>query len=135
MATDKLKYNSASLHELNVGKFLNLFGEDHTMKIGFIVNKSPQDVKIFKHLAMVLTSKYHVKVIKVVTSEDQNRSIKGEHFRYHIREGVHSVPLKNQWDTSDLRGSWAYIEIEMEAVNDTKIDLFSAITYLRKSML
>lgn len=128
------KYN-IELHELNVGKYLNLFGKQHTMKLGFVCNAEPNAIKIFKHIQMILNVDYAIKNIKVKTSTDQERFIPGEHIVYRIREGMHSVPLKNPSDYADLRGSWAYAEIEIESINNHKVDLFSAIMHLRKSLV
>jgi hypothetical protein len=121
------------LHELNVGKFLNLFGKQHTMKLGFVCNASPQYTKIFKHIQMILSTDYAIKNVQVKTSLKQERFVPGSHMTYRIREGMHSVPLKNPQDVADLRGSWAYIELEIESINNTKVDLFSVIMHLRKS--
>lgn len=129
------KIQSESLHELNVGKYLNLFDQQKSMKIGFVCNMVPNDVKIFKHIQMVLNIKYAIKKITVTTSNKQSRIILGNHLVYRIREGMHSVPLKNQNDFDDLRGSWSYIEIEIESPTDKKIDLFSVIMYIRKSII
>lgn len=123
------------LHELNKGKYLNLCNKQYTMKIGFVCNASPQNVKIFKHLQMILNTDYPVKNISITTSLDQERFIPGNHMVYRIRESMHSVPLKNPNDWADLRGSWAYLEIEIESINNKKVDLFSAITHLRKSII
>lgn len=125
----------SSLHELNVGKYLNLCGKQYTMKIGFVTNMEPNSIKIFKHIQMVLSTDYSVSNICVKTSNDQERFISGEHMVYRIREGMHSVPLKNPEDFDDLRGSWAYLEIEIESINNKKVDLFSVITHLRKSII
>lgn len=135
MPTEVIKTQSESLHELNIGKYLNLFNNQKTMKLGFIVNSSPSDIKIFKHIQMVLNTEYNVKSICVETSNKQERSISPCHPVYKIREGMHSVPLKNIDDWDDLRGSWAYIEIEIESIDNQKVDLFSVIMYLRKSII
>jgi hypothetical protein len=129
------KIQSESLHELNVGKYLNLFNKQKTMKIGFVVNSDPNSIKIFKHIQMVLNTDYAIKNVSIKTSNDQERLIIGNHPVYRIREGMHSVPLKNINDFNDLRGSWAYVEIEIESINNSKVDLFSVIMYLRKSII
>lgn len=129
------KIQSESLHELNVGKYLNLFNKQKTMKIGFVVNSEPNSIKIFKHLQMVLNTNYSIKNICIQTSNDQERIIPGTHIIYKIREGMHSVPLKNPNDFDDLRGSWAYVEIEIDSINNSKVDLFSVIMHLRKSII
>lgn len=135
MATEVEKIQSESLHELNVGKYLNLFKKQKTMKLGFIVNADPQSIKIFKHIQMVLSIDYSIKTICVKTSNKQERLIAGDHPVYRIREGMHSVPLKNPDDWADLRGSWSYVEIEIESINNSKIDLFAVTMHLRKSII
>lgn len=129
------RYLCNSLHELNVGKYLNLCGKQHTMKIGFVTNVSPNTIKIFKHVQMVLNVDYAIKNVLVKTSQNQERFIPGNHLTYRIRESMHSVPLKNPYDYDDLRGSWAYIELEIESIDNQKVDLFSVITHLRKSTI
>lgn len=129
------KIESSSLHELNVGKHLNLFNKQKTMKIGFIVNSEPSSIKIFKHLQAILNTCYPIKKICVKTSTDQERMVLGNHPIYRIRESMHSVPLKNPNDWADLRGSWSYVELEIESINNSKVDLFSVIMHLRKSII
>ena len=129
------KLQNESLHELNVGKHLNLFNKQRTMKLGFIVNQDPSSVKIFKHIAMTLNTEYAVKGICIKTSLKQERLVNKCHPVYRIREGMHSVPLKNVDDWDDLRGSWSYVEIEIESIDDQKVDLFSVIMYIRKSII
>lgn len=130
-----VKIQSESLHELNVGKYLNLFSKQKTMKLGFIVNKDPSSIKIFKHIQMNLSTEYSIKNIYVETSNKQQRNINKSHPVYRVREGIHSVPLKNVDDWDDLRGSWAYIEIEIESIDNQKVDLFAVTMYLRKSII
>ena len=129
------KSRCGGLHELNKGKFLNLCGKQHTMKIGFICNSQKNSIKIFKHIQMILNTDYSVKNVSVKTSLKQERFIPGNHITYKIREGMHSVPLKNPRDYDDLRGSWAYLELEIESINNQKVDLFSVVTHLRKSII
>ena len=124
-----------SLHELNVGKYLNLCGKQHTMKIGFVCNVQPNTIKIFKHIQMILNTDYAIKNAVIKTSNNQERFVPGTHMIYRIRESMHSVPLKNPEDTFDLRGSWAYLELEIESIDNQKVDLFSVITHLRKSTI
>ena len=124
-----------NLHELNVGKYLNLFNKQHTMKIGFVCNPNPQTIKIFKHIQMILNTDYSIKNATIKSSQDQERFVPGNHMTYRIRESMHSVPLKNPRDWEDIRGSWAYIELEIESVNNKKVDLFSVITHLRQSSI
>ena len=135
VAREKSIEYCGSLHELNKGKYLNLFTKQHTMKLGFVCNKNPETVKIFRHIQMVLSTDYSIKKATVKTSLDQERYIPGDHVVYKIREGQHSVPLKNPRDWDDLRGNWAYLEVEIESINNQKVDLFSILTYLRQSSI
>lgn len=84
---------------------------------------------------MILSIDYAIKNVSVTTSLKQERFIPGSHMTYRIREGMHSVPLKNPRDWDDLRGTWAYIELEIESINNSKVDLFSVIMHLRKSTI
>lgn len=122
-----------TLHELNKGNYLNFFNKQKTMKIAFVCNEHFNYVKIFKSIQAILNIKYAIKNIKIITSLDQEKNISGEHFRYIIREGIHSVPLKNAYDTTDLRGNWALMELEIDSINNSKVDLFSVTLFLRKS--
>lgn len=136
MSTVKeIRIQSESLHELNAGEYLDLFGKKKTMKIGFVVNKDPKEVKIYKHIEMVLNTKYHVNVICIRTGEGVEKTIEGHHSRYRIREGKHSVPLKNITDRDDLRSTYCYVEIEIESIGNQKVDLFAVTVFLRKSIL
>lgn len=125
--------DNSSLHQLNVGPYLNFFDEQKTLKLGVVCNINPNQVKIFKHWAGVMNIKYNIKRIDVETSRGQTRAILGTHDRYRIREGTHSVPLKNQYDFDDLRGEWMKITVEIESLNNSKIDIFSFINFVRHS--
>lgn len=129
------KIYCGDLHELNVGKYLNLFGKQHTMKLGFVCNADPQNIKIFKNIQMILSTDYSIKNVSVTTSLKQERFVPGSHMTYRIKEGMHTVPLKNPKDWDDLRGTWAYLELEIESINNSKVDLFSVIVHLRKSTI
>ena len=50
-----------------------------------------------------------------------------------IREGRHSVPLKNRNDWSDLRGEWMQITVTIESLNNATVDVFSFINFVRNS--
>lgn len=133
--------NNNDLHELNEGMFLNFFDVQNTMKIGIIVNAQPNMVKIFKHFECTTNIGYHIKNIKARTSLDQTRTILASHDWYKIREGQHSVPLRNDTidptsiEMDDLRGKYIYLEAEIESINNTKIDIFAIVTHLRKSYI
>ena len=132
-----LSDNNESLHELNKGKYLNLLGKQSVMTIGFIVKDRKSLVQLFKGVLMELNIDYPVKEIRIHTERDANniRVITGEHFRYFIREGVHTVPLRNINDRYALRGGWLYVEIDIESNDDDRIELFSVVTSIRDSQL
>lgn len=131
------------LHQLNKGYNLRLFSEDKSMKIGVVINPEPQSVKIFKHWAGIINIERKVDNLSIVTSLGQERVITNDHNFYKIREGRHSVPLKNPTDWDDLRGEWMYIEAEISngggrfTQNDPdfkkKINIFSFINFVRNS--
>lgn len=121
------------IHQLNTGVFLNFFDVQKTMTIGITVNIQPTSVKIFKAWAGIINTNYPIKKITVKTSSGQTRIISGDHYRYKIREGRHSVALKNRTDWEDLRGEWATLEVELESKNNKKVDVFSFINFVRHS--
>ena len=127
--------DSSKLHALNQGDVLNLFEQQKTMKLGIIVNVEAQKIKIYPHWSGVISIPYPVKAIEIRTSLDQFRTVLGTHHRYKIREEIHSVPLKNRNDWADLRGKWMYLEIEVESIDNTKIDIFSFINFVRESYI
>ena len=123
----------SQIYELNTGIFLNFFDVQKTMKLTITVNVNATSVKIFKSWCGIVNIEYPIKKMVVKTSSGQERTILGNHYRYKIREGRHSVPLKNQNDWADLRGEWATIEVEIDSINNKKIDVFSFINFVRQS--
>ncbi len=134
------------LERLNDGKVLQISGENKTMTLGFVSNKFPQEIKQFVHLSGTISSIQKAKRIYVKTSTGQERTILGDHPKYQIKEGNHSLPLKNMYDSSlsreerfeekaTLRGTWAYIEMEFASEDYEKIDIFVLIAHLRKSFV
>ena len=132
---DTTRPESAELHALNRGEILNFFNEQKTLKLGVIVNVEAQKVKIYPHWSGVISIDYPIKSIEIKTSLEQLRTVLGSHHMYKIREGIHSVPLKNRTDWDDLRGKWMYLEIEVESIDNQKIDVFSFINFVRNSYL
>ena len=127
--------SSKDLHQLNTGNYLNFFDLQKTIKLGVLVNKNSETVKIYPHWSGYINTEYPIKQLILKTSLNQLRTVLGNHGRYNIREGVHSVPLKNNTDWEDLRGSWMYLEIEIESINNKKIDIYSFINFVRESYL
>jgi hypothetical protein len=127
--------DSKSLQELNKGNYLNLFGEQQTIKIKIVCAHDPQQSKIFPHWACLTNIRYHVKLIRIKTNSNQEKTILGNHHRYSIKENIHSVPLKNKFDFDDLRGNFMELEVEVESLENSKIDLFSFINFVRNSYI
>lgn len=125
--------NPDSLHQFNIGDYLKLYQDDKSMKIRVTININPETVKIFKHWAGIINIKYPIEKLTIKTNLGQERVIEGTHYWYKIREGRHSVPLKNEMDWEDLRGEWATIEAEIKSVDNKKIDVFSFINFVRHS--
>lgn len=122
------------LHELNAGKNLKIFGDNKSMRIKIIINAQPLSVKIFKHIAGIININFPIDKIVLNTSLGQTRIITGDHHMYKIREGRHSVPLKNRMDWDDLRGEWATIEVYISNKEPfNKINIFSFINFVRNS--
>ena len=125
------------LHQLNSGAYLNIFNHNQNMKVGIIVNAGTEKVKIFRGIEALLNTNYPVKSFKIYDNIDKTdvRTINGDHFRYKIREGKHTVPLLNADDRSPMRGEYAYIEVEIEPQDGKKIDLFALKTFIRESKI
>jgi len=132
---DGLRPQSSILHQLNKGLNLNLFTQLKTMKLGIVVNVNPDGVKIFPHWGGNISINYPVKQISVLTELGIARQVLGTHARYKIREGVHSVPLKNRLDRDDLRGKWMNLEVEIESLDNADIRIFSFINFVRNSYI
>ncbi len=133
--TGVMRKSSADLHQLNIGDYLNFFGEQKTMKIGVLINQEAEKVKIYPHWAGMINVDYPIKTLTLKTSLQQLRTVLGSHHRYKIREGIHSVPLKNRTDWEDLRGNWMYMELEIESIDNKKVDIYSFLNFVRESYL
>ena len=130
--------DESKLHNLNNGTTLELFDEQKSMKLGVTTYLPEEKIAIFTAWAAKINVRYPFKQMILRTSTNQAKVISGQHHRYQIRESLHSVPLKNRYDTTDLRGQWLYLEVEFEhnpaarAVNQ-RIDLFNFANFLRES--
>lgn len=123
------------LHQLNTGNYLNFFEEQKMLKLAVLVNEKQDTVKIFPSWSGIMNIDYPVTQIELKTSLNQLRDIFSNHPRYIIREGRHTVPLKNDYDWADLRGNWMYLEITVESIDNKKVDIFSFINFVRKSSI
>ena len=124
-----------SIEQLNKGPHLRISGNYKLMKIGVTTNISPTSIKIFTAWVANINIDYPIERITVKTSSGQQREILGTHHRYRIREGIHSVPLKNRMDWSDLRGEWMELIVEIANKKNKKIDIFSITNFVRESYL
>lgn len=127
------KLNLSVLEQFNKGVYLKISGTDRSMKIGVTTNIAPTSVKIFHNFMANINVDYAIEKLEIVTSSGQTRVIQGVHKRYKIREGVHSVPLKNDDDWADLRGEWMQITLEIRNKKNKKIDIFSITNFIRQS--
>ena len=134
-AEGEMRKDSSALHQLNIGDYLNFFDDQKTLKLGILVNKEAEKVKIYPHWSGMINIDYPIKNLELKTSLNQLRTVLGSHKRYKIREGIHSVPLKNPTDWQDFRGNWMYLEIEVESIDNKKIDIYSFVNFVRESYL
>lgn len=125
--------NSKKIGELNRGEVLNFFEVQKNLKLKVISAPNYFDTKINKGIAVYLNTNYPLLKTIFTTSLGQSRTVLGTHHWYKIREGVHTLPAKNQTDYDDLRGEWCAIEIESEVVNNKEVKFFSLINFFRKS--
>jgi len=125
------------LHELNEGDYLNLFGEQKELKIGFYVNAQLDKVFIHKGISIITSLDYPIKQVIYRSSLKQYRIVPGTHGWYKIREGNHTIPAKNESEIpeeyADLRGNWVYVEVTAESLNKNKVDILAIINHLRFS--
>ena len=127
------KKDTMEIEQHNKGVCLRFSGDDKSMKIGVVTNISPTKVKIFHNFMANINIDYPIEKIEIKTSSGQTRVIDKTHHRYKIREGLHTVPLKNQDDWSDLRGEWMELTIEIKNLKNKKIDIFSITNFVRLS--
>jgi len=110
-----------------------------TMTIGLIVSNDPGSIDIFKTMELITNIDYKINYAKIRTNLNSERTISGDHFWYLIKEGKHRIPFKNpmvQFDIDeykDMRGYWAYVELNISSRGNKKIDIFAVDIQLRKS--
>lgn len=125
--------NSRKLDELNSGNELTFFGVKKNLKMKVISAPNAMDTKINKGIALYADIDYPILKSIFETSLGDYRSVLGTHHWYKIREGVHTLPSKNQTDYEDIRGEWCSIDIEIQSQKNKKINLFSLVNFFRKS--
>lgn len=128
---------SQQLHQLNAGDILNFFNVQTELKLGIYVSMELGKVIQYKNCGLITNLDYPIKCIFGKSDLGYDRTIKGTHNWYKIREGVHTVPMINEtnerFGISDLRGNWVYIEITAESLNKNKVDILSILNFLRYS--
>lgn len=129
------KPNSTKIEQINKGIHLQINGSNKSLKIGVVCNINPTYTKIFHNFMANINTMYPIENLTIKTSSGQERIIPGTHSRYRIREGIHSVPLKNEVDWEDLRGEWMELTLEIRNKENKKIDIFSITNFVRQSYL
>jgi hypothetical protein len=125
--------NGKKLGELNHGKELLFFDVQKNLKLKVISAPDFTSTKINKGIAAYANINYPLLKTTFITSLGHNKVILGTHHWYKIREGVHTLPAKNEMDYDDIRGEWCSIEVEAESKGNKQIKLFSLINFFRKS--
>lgn len=128
---------STDLHQLNEGDILNFFNEQVELTLGFYINSDIDKVFQYKQLGIITNLVYPIKQAFGKSNLGYDRTILGLHNWYKIREGIHTVPMINEtndnYEATDIRGNWVYIEITAESLNKNKVDILSVLSDLRFS--
>ena len=128
---------SEDLHQLNEGDILNFFGVDTKLILGLKISAEIEKVFQYKQWGIITNLDYPVECIFANSNLGYDRTIKGTHNWYKIREGVHTVPMINEtndiFDVSDIRGNWVYIEMTVESLKKNKVDILAVLNDLRYS--
>jgi hypothetical protein len=125
--------SSTKLGELNTGNELEFFEEAKDLVLEVFSNPNPLDVKINKGLAVNINTLYPIKKTIFKTSLNHVREILEDHHFYKIREGIHTIPAKNQEDIDNIFGENCSIRIETSSKSNNKINIFSLTNFYRKS--
>lgn len=125
--------NSLKLGELNRGNELEFFEVKHNLRIKVISAPEFDSTKINKGIAIYLNTNYPIIKAIFETSLGHYRSVLGTHHWYKIREGIHTIPAKNETDYTDIRGEWCSIDIEVESKDNKRINIFSIKNFFRNS--
>lgn len=126
--------NSKKIGELNRGNELLFFDVQKKLKLKVISAPSPDKVKIIKGIAVYLNANYPIFKTTFITSLGHSRTIMGTHHWYKIREGIHTLPSKNESDYDvDIRGEWCSIDLEIESKNNNQLKIFSLLNFYRES--
>lgn len=124
---------SQKLGELNSGDKLIFFETQKIASLRVISAPAFTDTKINKGISIYTDIHYPITRVEFITSLGPTRSVQGTHHWYKIREGVHTIPAKNATDYTDIRGEWCSIEIFLQSINNSNINVFGLINHYRKS--
>jgi hypothetical protein len=128
---------SKELHQLNTGDILNFFNVQTNLILGFYIGAELGKVIQYKNCGLITNLDYPIKCIFGKSDLGYDRTIKGTHNWYKIREGIHTVPMINEtnekFNISDIRGNWVYIEITAQSLKKNKVDILAVLNFLRYS--
>src|SRR5690606_2690428 len=97
--------------------------------LGFIIHAEIDTVIQHKKIRLITNLDYPVKNIFANSNIGYDRNILGTHEWYQIKEGIHVVPMINDdvslENISDIRGSWIYVEMTVESLENSKINITS----------
>ena len=129
---------SLEVHQLNEGNVLNFFNQQYTMVLGFTVNEKIGKILQYASWLAVTNIDYPFEKIVFLSNMTQyNRIILGTHEWYKIRESEHTVPAINETNdmssVSELRGNWIYVEMHVNSIDKSKINILAVINSLRYS--
>lgn len=125
--------NCQKLGELNTGNELEIFEQNKDLVLEVFSNPMPLDVKINKGIAVNINTSYPIKKTIFKTSLNQVREILGTHHWYKVREGLHTLPAKNEMDLDNIWGEYCSIRVETDSQANNKINIFSLTNFYRKS--
>ena len=133
--------DASKLHKMNSGPYLDLFGSTaNKLKVSFICSPSEDLTSIFASIAATTGDQLAINSIEIETKEGETRTILSSHFRYNVREGKHSVPLRNEWTSGQsavedkpLRSEWIKVTINMNYSAGVLRKIRSANIFARQS--
>lgn len=134
-------HSSSKLLLLNSGVPLEYFEQQRKMSITFVSSSGVDTVTIFKHISMIVGKNTTIEKMVLETKQGHQRTILREHWRFLVREGIHSVPLLNNWfdgiseeETWPLRSEFVKVTIFFPYTGEEQ-KIVSAILDTRKSFI
>lgn len=121
------------LGQLNVGEELIFFESRKDILVGVISAPDYPRTKIEKGIAININTNYPIDNVVFETSLGHIRTVLGNHHRYFIKEGIHTVPAVNMMDKTHIRGEWIKVLLKTRSYNNKKVSIFGIVNYLRNS--